>query len=395
MGTGAAEPRPFRVDVPDEVLTDLHERLDRVRWADQIPGSTWEYGTDSTYLRDLVTYWRHDYDWRAQEARINELDHFTVPLAGIDVHFVHAPGIGPDPMPLLLCHGWPGSFWEFHRILPLLTDPGRHGGDPADAFTVVAPSLPGYGFSFRPGQRRFDIRAIAEVLGDLMTEVLGYDRYAAQGGDWGGGIVSRLGADRPKSLVGIHLNLLFARPGVTVDPSGEPDAEERAALEAVDHWLKEETGYGWIQGTRPQTLAYALTDSPVGLAAWIVEKFRAWSDCGGDVESRFPGTCCSPTSCSTGSPGRSGRRSGRTTPSDTAPRYWPGASGSTSPPAMPPSPRRSSGRSGTGPTRSTTSAGGRRCPRAATSPPSRSPRRSPRTFGRSSATCADGVPSRV
>jgi pimeloyl-ACP methyl ester carboxylesterase len=287
MGTGAAEPRPFRVGVPDEVLTDLHERLDRVRWADQIPGSTWEYGTDSTYLRDLVTYWRHGYDWRAQEARINELDHFTVPLAGIDVHFVHAPGVGPDPMPLLLCHGWPGSFWEFHRILPLLTDPGRHGGDPADAFTVVAPSLPGYGFSFRPGQRRFDIGAIAEVLGDLMTEVLGYDSYAAQGGDWGGGIVSRLGADRPKSLVGIHLNLLFARPGVTVDPSGEPDAEERAALEAVDHWLKEETGYGWIQGTRPQTLAYALTDSPVGLAAWIVEKFRAWSDCGGDVESRF------------------------------------------------------------------------------------------------------------
>ena len=275
MGTGAAEPRPFRVDVPDQVLTDLHERLDRVRWADQIPGSTWEYGTDSTYLRDLVIYWRHGYDWRAQEARINELDHFTVPLAGIDVHFVHAPGVGPDPMPLLLCHGWPGSFWEFHRILPLLTDPGRRGGDPADAFTVVAPSLPGYGFSFRPGQRRFDIGAIAEVLDDLMTEVLGYDRYAAQGGDWGGGIVSRLGVDRPKSLVGIHLNLLFARPGVTADPSGEPDAEERAALEAVDHWLKEETGYGWIQGTRPQTLAYALTDSPVGLAAWIVEKFRA------------------------------------------------------------------------------------------------------------------------
>ncbi|MDQ4107853.1 MAG: epoxide hydrolase 1, partial [Actinomycetota bacterium] len=223
------------MEVPDEVLIDLHERLDRVRWADQIPASTWEYGTDSTYLRDLVTYWRQGYDWRAQEARINELDHFTVPLAGIDVHFVHARGVGPDPMPLLLCHGWPGSFWEFHRILPLLTDPGRHGGDPADAFTVVAPSLPGYGFSFRPGQRRFDIGAIAEILGDLMTEVLGYDSYAAQGGDWGGGIVSRLGADRPKSLVGIHLNFLFARPGVNVDPSGEPDAEERAALEAVDH----------------------------------------------------------------------------------------------------------------------------------------------------------------
>ena len=284
---GRSTVRPFQVAVPGDVLDDLQARLARVRWPDEIPGAegSWEYGTDLTYLRELVAYWRDGYNWRAQEKAINELPQFTAPVGDVDVHFVHVEGQGPDPLPLLLCHGWPGSFWEFHRLIPQLTDPARFGGDPADAFTVVAPSLPGYGFSFRPGQRRFDVPAMAEVLGQLMVDVLGYEHFGAQGGDWGAAVVSRLAYQRPSALAGIHLNLLFTRPGVP--PGQEPTPEEAQALAEIDRWLKEGTGYQWIQGTRPQTLAYALTDSPVGLAAWIIEKFRAWSDCDGDVERRF------------------------------------------------------------------------------------------------------------
>lgn len=277
--------RPFRIDVPDAVLTDLRDRLVRVRWPDQIPEDAgWRYGSDVAYLRSLVGYWRDGYDWRAWEANLNRMRQFTAPVAGIDLHFVHQEGRGPDPMPLLLCHGWPGSFFEFHRLIPLLTDPAAAGGDPADAFTVVAPSLPGYGFSFRPGQPRFGIVEMAGVMAELMAGVLGYRRFAAQGGDWGAGVVTRLALTHPGLLAGIHLNLLFAGPP---PGGGEGSAEEAEALARLEHWRTEESGYQWIQGTKPQTLAFALTDSPAGLAAWIVEKFRAWSDCDGDVESRF------------------------------------------------------------------------------------------------------------
>src|SRR6478672_6973250 len=186
-----AEPRPFSVHVADEVLVDLRERLARVRWPDEIPGAGWEYGSDLAYMKELAAYWRERYDWRAHEARLNEFRQFTVPLGGIELHFIHQPGVGPSPMPLLLSHGWPGSVWEFQRIIPLLTDPARFSGDPADAFTVVAPSLPGYAFSFRPGQVRFSIERIADTFARLMTEVLGYPRFATQGGDWGAFISSR------------------------------------------------------------------------------------------------------------------------------------------------------------------------------------------------------------
>jgi pimeloyl-ACP methyl ester carboxylesterase len=281
--------RPFRVAVGDDVLADLQARLERVRWPDEIPGSsgTWEFGTDLGYLQELVAYWRDGYDWRAQEKAINEFSQFTAPVGDVDVHFLHVEGNGPAPLPLLVCHGWPGSFWEFHRIIPMLTDPARFGGDPADAFTVVAPSLPGYGFSFRPGQRRFNIEAMGAILGELMVSVLGYRRFGAQGGDWGAGVVSRVAHRHPAETAGIHLNLLFTRPGIKPGQEGGASPEERHAQEQIDRWFKEGTGYQWIQGTRPQTLAYALTDSPVGLAGWIVEKFRAWSDCDGDVERRF------------------------------------------------------------------------------------------------------------
>jgi pimeloyl-ACP methyl ester carboxylesterase len=281
----AAAPRPFSIRVPDDVLADLHARLARVRWPDEVPGAGWSYGTDLGYMKELVDHWRDRYDWRLHEARLNALPQFTVPIGEVDLHFVRVDGLGPAPLPLLLSHGWPGSIWEFHRLIPLLTDPGAHGADPADAFTVVAPSLPGYAFSFRPDQPRLGIAEIADVFARLMTDVLGHRRFGAQGGDWGAFVTARLGLRHPDRLAGIHLTLLAARRDRNA--SAEPTGEEKAYLEELRCWEREETGYQWIQGTKPQTLAYGLTDSPVGLAAWIVEKFRTWSDSGGDIERRF------------------------------------------------------------------------------------------------------------
>jgi pimeloyl-ACP methyl ester carboxylesterase len=281
----AAAPRPFSLRVPDDVLVDLRARLARVRWPDEVPGAGWGYGTDLGYMRELVDYWRERYDWRLHEARLNALPQFTVPIGDVDLHFVRVQGVGPAPLPLLLSHGWPGSIWEFHRLIPLLADPGAHRADPADAFTIVAPSLPGYTFSFRPDQPRLGIAEIADVFARLMTDVLGHHRYGAQGGDWGAFVTARLGLRYPERLAGIHVTLLGARRDRA--GSAEPSEEEKVYLEELRRWEREETGYQWIQGTKPQTLAYGLTDSPVGLAAWIVEKFRTWSDSGGDVERRF------------------------------------------------------------------------------------------------------------
>jgi len=280
----AVDPTPYRVDVPEQVLTDLKQRLARTRWPDEVPGAGWDYGTDLTYLKELVDYWQERYDWRRHEALLNGLAQFTIPIAGITLHFIHQRGVGPNPLPLLLSHGWPGSVWEFYQLIPLLTDPGRFGGDPADAFTVVAPSLPGYAFSFQPNQPRLGIAQMADLFAELMTE-LGYPRFAAAGGDWGASITSRLAFAHPDRLYGVHLTMLSVRPTGPM-PAATTD-EERRYLAEQEEWQREGIGYQWIQGTRPQTLAYALTDSPVGLAAWIVEKLRAWSDCHGQIESRF------------------------------------------------------------------------------------------------------------
>jgi pimeloyl-ACP methyl ester carboxylesterase len=278
-----ATPQPFTLHVADAAIADLRERLARTRFPDQAPGAPWAYGTDVAWMRELVAYWRERFDWRAEEARLNEFPQYRVPLHGIDLHFLHVPGKGPDPCPLLLSHGWPGSVFEFLEIIPRLTDPARFGGDPADAFTVIAPSLPGYGLSFAPGQKRFGVEEIADCFAALMTEVLGYRRFAAQGGDWGAFVTTRLAHIHPERLLGMHVNLLPIRR----DPKmvAEPTPEERRYLEHLAAWLKDETGYQWIQGTKPQTLAFGLTDSPAGLAAWIAEKFRTWSDCGGAIES--------------------------------------------------------------------------------------------------------------
>jgi pimeloyl-ACP methyl ester carboxylesterase len=276
-------PQPFQLHVPDEVLQDLRARLVRVRWPDEPPLEAWSTGASVAYMRLLVDYWRDRFDWRAQEAMFNRFRQFTLPLAGIDVHFIHEEGKGPNPMPLLLSYGWPGSVTEFHKIIPMLTDPARFGADTADAFTIVAPSLPGYTLSFKPNQKRFSVVDMAEAFASLMTEALGYKRFGAQGGDWGASIASCLGYRFPELMIGIHINLLAARRDAKVLEN--PTDEERRYLTQVSQWLKEETGYQWIQGTKPTTLAFALTDSPVGLAAWILEKFRSWTDCGGDVDS--------------------------------------------------------------------------------------------------------------
>jgi pimeloyl-ACP methyl ester carboxylesterase len=281
-----AKIEPFKVAVPDAVLADLRERLARTRLPDEVPDTAWEYGTNLAYLRELLDYWRTRYDWRKHEAELNKFSHFMTDVDGLKIHFIRENGRGPTAKPLLLLHGWPGSIYEFMRIIPMLTDPGAHGGDARDSFTVIAPSLPGYGFSGHPRARAMNIQAIAEVSHKLMTDVLGYKRYAVQGGDWGAAITSRLGEVHAPSLFGIHLNMIGIGPAEGRN-APELTVEEKVFLGDVEKFRTAETGYQWIQGTKPQTLAYGLNDSPAGLAAWLVEKFRTWSDCKGDVESRF------------------------------------------------------------------------------------------------------------
>ena len=248
------------------MLADLRERLARTRFPDEPPLEPGSTGSSLSHVQELVRYWHSGFDWRAQEARINRLRQFTIPLAGIDLHFIHEPGRVKDATPLLLCHGWPGSIVEFLEIIPLLTE----------RFTIVAPSLPGYTLSFKPGQPRFGVEEIADCFAELMTR-LGYERFAVQGGDWGAFIGSRLAAKYPDRVIALHLNLLAVRRDPKIPAAS---AGEAAYLSHLAHWLKEETGYQAIQGTKPQTLAYALTDSPAGLAGWIGEKFHSWSDGG-------------------------------------------------------------------------------------------------------------------
>jgi pimeloyl-ACP methyl ester carboxylesterase len=283
--TGGLGVKPFRISVPTRDLDDLRERLARTRFAPAL-SADWTHGTPPSYLAELVEYWRTKFDWPAAEAKLNELPQFTAAVRDSELHFVHVEGNGPNPMPLLFSHGWPGSFWEVSKIIGPLTDPAAHGGDPADAFTVVAPSLPGYGFSPHPGTPGVSPTDIADRFHELMTGVLGYPRYGAQGGDWGAVITTCLGRDHADALTGIHLNMMAARP--VVGEHSEPLTEaEQAFLDGTAKWREDETGYIGIQGTKPATLGAGLSDSPAGLAAWIVEKFRTWSDCDGEVESVF------------------------------------------------------------------------------------------------------------
>lgn len=273
----------FTIHVAQEVLDDLKRRLAATRFPDQIAGTGWEYGTDVAYLKELVAYWRESFDWRAQEARLNGFEHFRTEIDGQRIHFLHARSKHPDALPLLILHGWPGSIVEFLKVIEPLTDPEAHGGRAADAFHVVCPSLPGYGFSEPTRSRLWDVHRMAEAFAELMKR-LGYSRYGAQGGDWGSLITSTLPMLDAEHVCGIHVNMPIAI--AQEDRSDLTDAE-KAALADMARWDHEESAYQKVQGSKPQSLGVALNDSPAGLAAWIVEKFHAWSDCGGQVETVF------------------------------------------------------------------------------------------------------------
>lgn len=285
-GGPALSLRPFHAHVPDDAIRDLHDRLDASRWPDDLDlgaDERWSFGIPKDYLRALVDYWRNGFDWRAAEARLNRFEQFIAPIDGLDVHFIHQRSPHHDATPLLLVHGWPGSVVEFLEVIPRLTEPEKFGGRASDAFHVVCPSLPGYGFSAAPRERGMTPRRIAERHAALMS-LLGYERFVAQGGDWGaviGRYLPDICADR---LAGLHFNLAIPRPPEDVeDPLALVTPEERALLAAwdSDEWAL--TGYYHIQGTKPQTLAYGLADSPVGLAAWIAEKFHGWTHNSGDI----------------------------------------------------------------------------------------------------------------
>jgi pimeloyl-ACP methyl ester carboxylesterase len=282
--TAAAQPRvePFRIDVPAAVLRDLDERLKRTRWPDQLPGTGWTYGADTAYLRELVSYWQSGYDWRAQERRLNAFEHFRAEIDGTLVHFVHARSRDPNAIPVLLLHGWPSTFVQMLDLVPLLTDPAAHGLPAAPSFHVVAASLPGFGFSSIPTRPGVGFATSAELMAKLMHHELGYERYGVRGSDLGGVIVRQMALNHPEQVIGVHLTGIIGAAGV----SPPFTAAEQRFIDASAA-VEPELAYARLQMSKPQTLAHGLNDSPVGLAAWIVEKFRAWSDSSGDVESRF------------------------------------------------------------------------------------------------------------
>lgn len=263
---------PFNFHVPDETLDQIYERVASYPWHEMPNDGGWNYGTNMEYLKTLCAYWVDSFDWRAAEAKINAFPNYRVFVDGIDMHFIYEPGSGPAPMPLMISHGWPGSVAEFYEIIEPLAHPERFGGDAKDAFTVIAPSLPGFGFSGRP-PRPYGPRRMAGVLNKLMTETLGFDRYLAQGGDWGGAICSWLGFDHAPACSAIHINVLTMRHA-----DGPQTLEEEAWEAQFDRDQIMQNGYRTQQATRPQTLSYAMMDSPVGIAAWLVEKFHDWSD---------------------------------------------------------------------------------------------------------------------
>jgi pimeloyl-ACP methyl ester carboxylesterase len=272
----------FRVEIPDDALRDLRERLERTRWPDAETVSDWSQGVPLDYIRELCAYWADGYDWRATEARLNALPQFRTTIDGLGIHFIHVRSRHPDALPLVITHGWPGSIVEFLKVIEPLTDPTAHGGTPADAFHVVCPSLPGYGFSDKPEQPGWGVERIAAAWTELMAR-LGYQRYGAQGSDWGTSISASIGQQDPEHVVGIHLTPPLAPP----DPATYDDLteRERAALASLQHSAESDSGYYQEHATRPQTIGYALVDSPAALCAWIIEKFWAWTDCDGRIEN--------------------------------------------------------------------------------------------------------------
>jgi pimeloyl-ACP methyl ester carboxylesterase len=275
----------FTIHVPAEVLSDLQQRLKNTRWSYQIEGTHWDAGTDAAYLKDLMQYWQTGYDWRKHEQALNGFSNFKSIVDGIGIHFIHERGKGPHPFPLILTHGYPDSFYRFVKLIPMLTDPQSYGGRAEDAFDVVVPDLPGFGFSDKPAQHGA-IFKVNDLWARLMSGVLGYPRFGAHGGDWGSTVTEQLARSHPNSVAAIHLTDVPFGHLLQKKPDDASPAEKKF-FEHNEKWLPKEGSYATIQSTKPQSLAQGLNDSPAGLAAWIIEKFRAWSDCGGDIESRF------------------------------------------------------------------------------------------------------------
>ncbi len=276
--------RPFVIDVADEVLDDLRRRLRDTRWPEAELVDDWSQGTPLAYLREVCAYWADDYDWRAREAALNRFAQCTTSIDGLELHAVHVRSPHPDAVPLLLSHGWPGSIVEFHKVIGPLTDPTAHGGDAADAFHVVAPSLPGFGFSAKPRVTGWGVERIAASFATLMSR-LGYDRYVAQGGDWGSAITTEIGATDPAHCAAIHLTMAMGLTAAPTAAATAPSAAEKRAIERAEHHRRWDSGYSKQQSTRPQTVGYGLVDSPAAQAAWILEKFWAWTDCDGHPEN--------------------------------------------------------------------------------------------------------------
>jgi pimeloyl-ACP methyl ester carboxylesterase len=273
----------FKIEIGQELLDDLRTRLKATRWPDQVTDSGWSYGVDISYLKELVAYWLNDFNWKKQEVLLNEMPQFRAQIDGIKIHFVYVRGKGPSPLPLIITHGWPSSFFEMYKIIDMLSDPERYGGNPADAFDVIVPSLPGFGFSDRPLTQGF--LRVDNLWRTLMTKVLGYSSFVAHGTDVGARVTSALGRFHGEVVSAIHIASVDLD---WQDPlPNDLSVTERNYIERVNLWEKRDGAYGEIQSTRPQTLAYGLNDSPAGLAAWIVEKYREWSDCHGDIETRF------------------------------------------------------------------------------------------------------------
>jgi microsomal epoxide hydrolase len=275
--------QPFTIAIPQSTLDDLHKRLARTRWPDEVEGAGWSYGTNLDYLKRLVAYWQHEYDWRKQEEILNTYTQFRTDINGLGIHFIYERGKGPNPLPLILTHGWPDSFYRMHKIIPMLTDPERFGGNAADSFDVIVPSIPGFGFSDPVRTPGWTVKQTAALWGILMRDVLGYQRYAAAGGDGGSPISQLLAFNDPASVIGIHLTDIGFQATMNMDPSSLTPVEQEY-MGAMQQRFFQEGGYVMIQSTKPQTLAYGLTDSPVGLAAWIIEKFYGWSDIDGELE---------------------------------------------------------------------------------------------------------------
>ena len=279
----ASDVVPFRIDVPESELEDLRQRLARTRWPEAETVEDWSQGIPLTYTRELCAYWAGEYDWRRAERALNAIPQFRTELDGLQIHFLHARSPHEDALPLVITHGWPGSVVEFLKAIGPLTDPTAHGGDATDAFHVVCPSLPGYGFSDKPAASGWNVARIAHAWGQLMAR-LGYDRYGAQGGDWGGAVTMSLGVLDEEHLAGIHTNFPVADPAM-LKQLGELNEREQAAIASFARYNELDSGYSKQQSTRPQTLGYALVDSPAAQCAWIVEKFWAWTDCDGHPEN--------------------------------------------------------------------------------------------------------------